>query len=116
MYNLVISFHKYWLDIPMLFSPLLQIHLGLSEYVTEVSGTIGPFDLAQAGVITSLTFITNASRYGPYGTVGGTPFKIPVQSDSSIVGFFAYAGYYIDALGIYVNPKLKKVNEEEKEV
>ncbi|CAL4991023.1 unnamed protein product [Urochloa decumbens] len=91
------------------------IQLGLSEYVTEISGTIGPFYLANSGVITSLTFITNVGSYGPFGTVGGISFQIPVQSHGGIAGLFAYAGWYIDAIGIYVNPVLKTVNEEEKE-
>lgn len=94
----------------------LQIQLGLIEYVTEVSGTIGPFDRAPAGVITSLTFITNKGSYGPFGEVGGTPFHIPVQDNGSIVGFFARAGWYVDAFGIYVNPKQKTAEDDDDEV
>ncbi|XP_066165395.1 uncharacterized protein [Oryza sativa Japonica Group] len=92
-----------------------KIQLGLIEYVTEVSGTIGPFDRAPAGVITSLTFITNKGSYGPFGEVRGTPFHIPVQDNGSIVGFFARAGWYVDAFGIYVNPKQKTVEDDDDE-
>ncbi|KAF2933582.1 hypothetical protein DAI22_04g094600 [Oryza sativa Japonica Group] len=92
-----------------------KIELGLIEYVTEVSGTIGPFDRAPAGVITSLMFITNKGSYGPFGEVRGTPFHIPVQDNGSIVGFFARAGWYVDAFGIYVNPKQKTVEDDDDE-
>lgn len=81
-----------------------RIVLQPTEFLTVVSGTIGPYDSAPAGVIKSLTFITTAGRYGPFGEEKGTPFQIPVQSNGSIVGFFARAGWYLDAFGIYVKP------------
>ena len=89
----------------------MQIQLDLSEYIIEVSGTIGPFDMAPAGVITSLSFVTNARSYGPFGE---TPFQIPVQGNGSIVGFFVRAGWYLDAFGVYVKPKQETIEDEEK--
>ncbi|KAJ1276325.1 hypothetical protein BS78_05G205900 [Paspalum vaginatum] len=94
-----------------------EIQLALSEYVTEISGTVGPFDMAPAGVVTSLSFITNnARKYGPFGDVRGTHFRIPVKGNGSIVGFFVRAGWYLDAFGVYVNPKQRQqetVGDEE---
>lgn len=79
----------------------------------EVSGTFGRFRAA-LDIITSLTFVTNAQSYGPYGQREGTPFHIPVQSSGCIVGFFGRAGWYVDAIGIYVKPKLQKVKDKAK--
>ncbi|KAJ1256764.1 hypothetical protein BS78_K312900 [Paspalum vaginatum] len=92
-----------------------EIQLGRSEYVREVSGTIGPFDRAPAGVITSLSLMTNVRTYGPFGNVKGTPFQIPVQSNGSIVGFFVRTGWYLDSVGVYVNPKLQDTVEDPEE-
>jgi hypothetical protein len=80
------------------FRPLLQ-------FITEVYGTINPFGPAPAGVVKSLTITTNMERYGPFGEVEGAPFRIPVQDNGSIVGFFGRAGWYLDAFGVYANPK-----------
>lgn len=79
------------------------INLGPSEYLIEVSGTIGSC-FQVANVITSLTFVTNNTSYGPFGEHVGDPFVLPVQSNSSIVGFFGRAGMILDAIGFYVRP------------
>ncbi|KAI4974475.1 hypothetical protein ZWY2020_047755 [Hordeum vulgare] len=73
------------------------INLGPSEYLIKVSGRL-------TNHITSLTFVTNAASYGPFGEGGGDPFVFPVQSNNSIVGFFCRAGLYLDAIGFYVRP------------
>ncbi|EEE52195.1 hypothetical protein OsJ_34074 [Oryza sativa Japonica Group] len=90
-----------------------MIQLGPSEFLVEVSGTFGRFRAA-LDIITSLTFVTNAQSYGPYGQREGTPFHISVQSRGCIVGFFGRAGWYVDAIGIYVKPKLQKVKDKAK--
>lgn len=99
----------------MLANPLilLQIQLDQSEYLMEISGTINSLPKAPYGAITSLTLVTNASSYGPYGEGGGTHFKIPTRNNSSIVGFFGRVGWYVEAFGIYVNPKLDATQEDE---
>lgn len=92
----------------------LQIHLGPSEYLIEISGTVGPFTYAPHGVITSLTLVTTIRTYGLYGELVGNPFHIPMQNKGgSIVGFFARVGWYVDAFGIYVNPNLGATQEDE---
>lgn len=82
----------------------MQFVLGASEFVKEVSGTFGIYDKDRHNIITSLKFITNVKTYGPFGEAKGTPFTIAVQKNSSIVGFFARSGIYLDALGAYVRP------------
>lgn len=54
-------------------------------------------------MITSLSFITNLTTYGPFGTATGETFSIPI-ADSAVVGFHGRSGYYLDALGIFVIP------------
>ncbi|XP_037419370.1 disease resistance protein Pik-2-like [Triticum dicoccoides] len=81
-----------------------NINLGPNEYLMNVSGTIGSF-YGVASCVTSLTFVTNFACYGPFGKGGGVPFDaLPVQSNSSIVGFFGRAGGSLDAIGFYVRP------------
>lgn len=80
----------------------LQIQLAPSEYVKEVSGTFG--DYYGVNVITSLTFVTSLKTHGPFGQEDGTPFTVPVQKNSGIVGFHARGGKFLDAIGVYVRP------------
>lgn len=90
----------------------MQILLGASEFLTEVSGTVGPHN-APSNVITSLLLVTNAGTYGPYGKGSGIPFHTPRQSNPNIVGFFGRADWYVDAIGVYVNSEQKTIKEEE---
>ncbi|RLM98367.1 hypothetical protein C2845_PM06G29490 [Panicum miliaceum] len=78
-----------------------KIQLAASEFVKEISGTYGTFD--GATVLTSLKIITNVQTFGPWSTEIGTPFSVPVQKGSGIVGFFARAGKYLDAIGVHVH-------------
>jgi hypothetical protein len=67
-----------------------------------MSGTVGSFGTLR-NVITSLAFVTNLERsYGPFGQGGGTQFKVPVERNGGIVGFFGYAGSHVEALGVYI--------------
>ena len=68
----------------------------------SISGSYKAF--GENVVIGSLSFITNVTTHGPYGTTNsGQAFSIPI-ADSSVVGFHGRAGDYIEALGIYVKP------------
>ncbi|XP_052139285.1 mannose/glucose-specific lectin-like [Oryza glaberrima] len=78
------------------------IELASSEFLKEVSGTFGTY--YGSNVITSIKFVTNVKTYGPFGKQNGTPFNIPVQNNSSVVGFFGRGGKYLDAVGVYVHP------------
>jgi hypothetical protein len=85
-----------------LFSLLLQVSLGTSEFLTGISGTIGSYE-EHPNVTTSLMLVTNAYSYGPFGRRQGTPFHIPLQSNGCIVDFFGHADQYLNAIGVYTN-------------
>ncbi|KAG6742365.1 hypothetical protein POTOM_053236 [Populus tomentosa] len=72
-----------------------------SEHLKSISGTYGKYE-GQL-VITSLSFITNLTTYGPFGTAPGETFSIPI-ADSAVVGFHGRCASYLDALGIFVTP------------
>ena len=88
----------------VLFSLHLQIDLGPSEYVKEVSGTYGLCSPHPDVVITSLTLVTNLCSYGPFSQPTGTPFHTRVDKSASIVGFFGRSGICLGAIGVYVRP------------
>jgi hypothetical protein len=79
------------------------ITLGASEYVTEVAGSVGPIG-ELTHTITSLKFVTNRATYGPFGRGAGASFNVPVLNNASIVGIFARAGDFLDAIGFYILP------------
>ena len=79
------------------------ITLGPHEYVTEVAGSVGPIG-ELTHTITSLKFVTNRATYGPFGRGDGTAFNVPVLNNGSVVGMFARADQYLDAIGFYVLP------------
>ncbi|KAK7843599.1 agglutinin [Quercus suber] len=60
-------------------------------------------------VIRSLSFKTNKTEYGPYGTVAGQPFSYRMEG-GVIVGFHGRAGDYVDAIGAYVKIMPKEDN------
>lgn len=86
----------------------IQIQLDPSEILTEVSGTFGQFS---SDVVTSLTLVTNAKSYGPFGEERGTPFQTPAQGNGSIVGFYGRAAWFLDAIGLYVSPEQKQMHD-----
>ncbi|CAO2146672.1 unnamed protein product, partial [Urochloa humidicola] len=79
---------------------IIQLHP--AEFLTGISGTIGPFK-SLLNVITSLTFVTNARSYGPFGKGHGTPFHTQMQNNGMIVGFFGRSSQYLNAIGVYTN-------------
>ncbi|KAF7056086.1 hypothetical protein CFC21_063527 [Triticum aestivum] len=87
------------------------IILGRSEFLTEVSGTLG-WNSGYSDVVTSLYFVTNTGGYGPYGKGGGTRFRSS-HSNGSIVGFFVNAADVIDAIGVYFSPERETCKEKE---
>ncbi|XP_062189008.1 horcolin-like [Phragmites australis] len=80
-----------------------EVNLGSWDCLREISGTTGPAYYTD-NMLKSLTFVTDKGTYGPYGANEGTPFRIPVQDNGRIDGFFGRAGSLLDAIGIYVNP------------
>ncbi|XP_071691557.1 mannose/glucose-specific lectin-like [Rutidosis leptorrhynchoides] len=52
-------------------------------------------------IISSLCFITNKTTHEPFGQTTGTPFAVPWKQ-GSFAGFYGRAGYYIDAIVVYL--------------
>lgn len=90
----------------------MQFQLGPLEFLTGVSGSIGTLK-SNLNVITSLTFVTNARSYGPFGKGRGASFNIPLQSNGCIVGLFGRSGRYLDAIGVYTNHEMAIIGQEE---
>ncbi|KAL6845460.1 hypothetical protein ACP4OV_024955 [Aristida adscensionis] len=70
------------------------------EILTSISGCYGP--VGTSVVIRSLTFETNCSKYGPFGTEQGTFFSLPVSS-GRIVGFHGRSGSCLHSVGCHLN-------------
>ncbi|KAF2911613.1 mannose/glucose-specific lectin [Oryza sativa Japonica Group] len=88
------------------------VQLGSSEFLIGFSGTTGPSSTLAKDVVTSLTLITNARSYGPFGQVEGSPFQVPMRNNASIIGFFGRGDLYVNAIGVYINPEQEKIEQE----
>jgi hypothetical protein len=79
----------------------LQVKLDFpDEVLVSVSGHYGSV-CGTPVIIRSLTFQSNSSKYGPFGTEDGTPFSLPVSS-GKIIGFYGRSGSYLNSLGFYL--------------
>ncbi|KAH9326835.1 hypothetical protein KI387_007013, partial [Taxus chinensis] len=67
------------------------------EYLTQITGHYG--NESGVNVIKSLTFTTNITKYGPYGSTNGTAFTS--GGKGKIVGFYGRAAQLLDNLGVY---------------
>ncbi|KFK44089.1 hypothetical protein AALP_AA1G214700 [Arabis alpina] len=79
------------------------------EYLTSVHGTYGSFDVWGHLCVRSLTFESNRKKYGPFGVESGTYFSLP-KSESKIIGFHGKAGWFLDAIGVHLQPIPKENN------
>jgi len=70
------------------------------EVLVSVSGHYGSV-CGTPVIIRSLTFQSNSSKYGPFGTEDGTPFSLPVSS-GKIIGFHGRSGSYLNSIGFYL--------------
>ncbi|XP_011652422.2 jacalin-related lectin 3 isoform X2 [Cucumis sativus] len=59
--------------------------------------------LTPTTVIRSLTLESNIKTYGPFGMDEGTKYSFPIM-EAKIVGFHGSSGWFLDAIGIYVQP------------
>ncbi|GJX43750.1 kinase RLK-Pelle-CrRLK1L-1 family protein, partial [Tanacetum coccineum] len=80
-----------------------EINVDANEEITGILGTVGVTTGRYAGytVISSLCFMTNKTRHGPFGKETGTPFSVPWEL-GSFAGFYGRAGFYLDGLGCYL--------------
>ncbi|XP_022137459.1 jacalin-related lectin 3-like [Momordica charantia] len=76
-----------------------------NEYLISISGYYGNLHKWRiaATVIRSLTLKTNRNTYGPFGMEEGTRFSFPTMG-TKIVGFHGRCGWYLDAIGLYIQP------------
>lgn len=70
------------------------------EVLVSISGHYGSV-CGTPVIIRSLTFQSNSSKYGPFGTEDGTPFSLPVSS-GKIIGFHGRSGSYLNSIGFYL--------------
>lgn len=70
------------------------------EVLTSISGCYGA--VGASVVLRSLTFESNCSKYGPFGTEQGTSFSLPV-SGGTIVGFHGRSGSCLHSIGCHLN-------------
>ncbi|KAF7141557.1 hypothetical protein RHSIM_Rhsim06G0033000 [Rhododendron simsii] len=79
-----------------------------AEYITAINITIGDSllfgNFSGQVVITSLSFVTNVTEYGPFGSKLGT-FISTLVENGSMVGFHGRAGDFINSVGFYTHPK-----------
>lgn len=66
--------------------------------MTQIHGTYG--HIFGEEMITSLTFMSNKQKYGPFGRQIGESFSTP--SGKKIMGFFGRVAAYFDQIGIVV--------------
>jgi hypothetical protein len=79
----------------------MQVKLDFpDEALVSVSGHYGSV-CGTPVIIRSLTFQSNHSKYGPFGTEEGTPFSLPVSS-GKVIGFHGRSGSYVNSIGFYL--------------
>jgi hypothetical protein len=89
-------FHKI---VHALYNPQVKLDFP-DEVLVSVSGYYGSV-CGTPVIIRSLTFQSNSSTYGPFGTEDGTPFSLPVSS-GKIIGFHGRSGSYLNSIGFYL--------------
>ncbi|KAM3288872.1 hypothetical protein P3S67_022302 [Capsicum chacoense] len=78
------------------------------EFLTSLHGYYGSLYERGEVFVRSLTFESNKRTYGPYGVQQGTYFTLPI-SKGKIVGFHGKSGWYLDAIGAYIEPIQKSL-------
>ncbi|KAF5955760.1 hypothetical protein HYC85_008616 [Camellia sinensis] len=73
------------------------------EFLTSIHGYYGCINEWGSEFVRSLTFESNKKTYGPYGIEDGTYFSFPMIG-GKIIGFYGRGGWYLDAIGAYLEP------------
>ncbi|KAG5543198.1 hypothetical protein RHGRI_016072 [Rhododendron griersonianum] len=84
---------KVCIDSPAEYITAINIRIGNSILFGNFSGQV---------VITSLSFVTNVSEYGPFGSKLGT-FISTLVENGCMVGFHGRAGEFINSIGFYAS-------------
>ncbi|CAK7346306.1 unnamed protein product [Dovyalis caffra] len=77
------------------------------EYLVSISGHCGCVVDYGPVLIRSLMFESNKKKYGPFGIQYGTYFSIPMTG-GKIVGFHGRSSWYLDSIGAYLMPLLRR--------
>jgi hypothetical protein len=72
-----------------------------TEYLVQVRGTSAPASGRDHDVVTSLSFITNKTTYGPFGAVEGRQFQS--SPHGKVMGFFGKNGKLLESIGIFTD-------------
>lgn len=67
--------------------------------MTGIMGFYGAVDGSSTEIVRSLSFYTNKGRYGPFGREIGMFFS---SSQGKIVGIYGRSGYFLDAVGVFI--------------
>ncbi|KAM7521165.1 hypothetical protein LguiB_020127 [Lonicera macranthoides] len=87
-----------------------KIKLGYpDEFLTSIRGYHGSLNEWGPGLIRSLTFESNKRTYGPYGIEQGIYFSLPMI-EGKIVGFHGKCGWYLDAIGVHLDPVRRPIH------
>ncbi|KAJ9540064.1 LOW QUALITY PROTEIN: hypothetical protein OSB04_026570 [Centaurea solstitialis] len=80
-----------------------EINFDADEEITEIHGTVGSTNWlwSNCTVISSLVFVTNKKRHGPFGKENGTSFSASCDV-GSFAGFYGRSGFYLDGLGCFL--------------
>ncbi|KAL3634253.1 hypothetical protein CASFOL_021307 [Castilleja foliolosa] len=78
-----------------------------NEYLTSLHGHCGSLQERGPIIVRSLTFETNKRKYGPFGVQEGTYFTS--KMNGKIVGFVGKCGWYLDSVGVYIEPFHKPI-------
>ncbi|KAI3771156.1 hypothetical protein L6452_02314 [Arctium lappa] len=80
------------------------------EEIIEINGTVGVSTGKYSGytIISSLSFVTNKMIHGPFGHATKTTFSVPCDK-GNFGGFYGLAGYYIDAIGVYMRASSEEI-------
>ncbi|CAO2206029.1 unnamed protein product [Urochloa humidicola] len=80
-----------------------KIVFGPDEIIKKIYGTHADYK-TERDVIRSLNIVTNVKEYS-FGQAEGNTFRILVENNSHIVGFYARSkGWLLNAIGIYIHP------------
>nr|CAD1819853.1 unnamed protein product [Ananas comosus var. bracteatus] len=73
---------------------------GRHDKVQTTNTITGIHGTESTEVVQSLSFVTSAGTYGPYGSKHGNPF----DATGVIVGFFGRSSEQLDAIGVWIDP------------
>ncbi|CAI9116823.1 OLC1v1018087C1 [Oldenlandia corymbosa var. corymbosa] len=73
------------------------------EFLTSIHGYYGSLHERGPAFVRSLAFESNKRTLGRYGIEQGTYFSFPM-TQGKIVGFHGKCGWYLDAIGVYLEP------------